>query len=1272
MTAKTVVGGEGICKASWAALVGSNGADTPAATTLPGTVSQPIAASVTNDESQAALPAVADKEALPAVVIDVVTSSTPANQGLEPPQAAIIVADEKASEANVTTAAVPKVTGAETPAEKEKEQKTDQKSEPAVVLSPAAPAFIPPVAHVGKLSPSAPAFVPTLSPAAPPFIPKLSPAAPEFVPPAVSKLSPAALPFIPPSAVAQLSPAAPDFVPTTYQPLLPPVASISVQAVILEEVSPPIAKPLTVSPQPELPTSGDVCTPTTTESEQPPVQAPEQPPVQAPDQPPVQPPVQSPVQPPVLASVQAPEQLPELADNPAPIKETKAVIVTTVPDSNGNTVIMDGTSGGVPQELPSADPLTPPPRSTTPANDNSGRKQYDRDFLMQLANNPLSLQKPQLPNLEIVLPVAAMRASASAPQLGDLPAGEYVRGSPAARRGDSRRRELPTPKKVISISREPVKLHQAENAWTPGAKHKTVGEQEGSDDTVLPAKQLEALSKSVRSILNKLTPQKFDRLVEQFKELPIDTEEKLNLCTDLVFEKALDEPSFSVAYARMCKVLSMKKVPKADNSTTEVAFRSMLITRCQKEFEKDYITEEQRSAHARALEVAGDDEEACKRLSDEFAALELRQRRRSLGNIRFIGELFKQGMITGGIMHSIIGRLLKATDEESLESLCQFLTTVGQTLEKMPKPVNIPTPSMEEYFSQMAGIIREKKTSSRVRFLMQDVIDLRRNNWVSRRKETGPKTIEEIHKEAKREAAIIELADAAPMGPPPSNRRSDDRRRSRLEATSAKAAAGSNDDGWSNVPSKAAKVLPERLDSSRLRLSKVDTDQLQLGPSSARGFTTAWGRGSGAASKKTSQTLVEPPSPVRSTNRFQSLDDSDVSMPPPTSSIVGGYAGRASEPVRRSHSRSSSRSGYNSSSSRNPSSERRGGAHSTQPHLQPKPSVEGGNKLQGPANVDQEYLAAKFGPIIEEYLSNCDYADAVSSVCVLFRQDNIACLAELAVSSVLERSVTDQRKLGDFLARLVGRDSILSLEQVAEGLGSVLEIAEDMLVDIPKLWEYLGEILAPLFLESPSVDTFLTVCYAKLAESQLRDRFTVAVLAAVQRARPEALARILAQTGSRLDSHLSADIAGLLAANGVKLSDPVTNGESKPAVVGPQKYQQLGDKLRQIFGRGLGVNEELELVGSLTSGSSCIEPAVVRILVTSLLESVILGIGGPSSEIALDNQLLNTRAPILKIALDTKDSQKVRFLNYQLSRSLFLPKVFFTFFSLICVGNLLK
>jgi translation initiation factor 4G len=388
--------------------------------------------------------------------------------------------------------------------------------------------------------------------------------------------------------------------------------------------------------------------------------------------------------------------------------ENKAVIVTSVLDSNGNAVILKEPIGDIKVDTVEKQPVLSPSSANTQI-EKDGRKQYDRDFLLQLQTNPLSLQKPALPNLEIVLSSGSMRASASAPQLGDLQGAEYVRGSPARR--ESRRRELPPtapPKKVISISREPVKLHQAEHAWTPGTKQK--------QDIAEALDELEILGKQVRAILNKLTPQKFDKLVLKFKELPIDTEEKLILCTDLVFEKALDEPGFSVAYARMCKVLSLKKVPKSDDATTEVAFRTMLINRCQKEFLKDYISEEQKSSYTRSMEAAASEDER-KRLTEEFAQLEMRQRRRSLGNIRFIGELFKQEMMTGPIMHSIISKLLAATDEESLESLCSFLTTVGQILEE--KTIANTKKDLEDYFVKMAEIIREKKTSSRVRFLMQ-------------------------------------------------------------------------------------------------------------------------------------------------------------------------------------------------------------------------------------------------------------------------------------------------------------------------------------------------------------------------------------------------------------------------------------------------------------------------------------------------------------------------------------------------------------------------
>lgn len=60
-------------------------------------------------------------------------------------------------------------------------------------------------------------------------------------------------------------------------------------------------------------------------------------------------------------------------------------------------------------------------------------------------------------------------------------------------------------------------------------------------------------------------------------------------------------------------------------------------------------------------------------------------RLRSVGNIRFIGELYKLQMLTCKIMHNCVNHLLNLGDEESLECLCKLLTTIGQGLENAPK-----------------------------------------------------------------------------------------------------------------------------------------------------------------------------------------------------------------------------------------------------------------------------------------------------------------------------------------------------------------------------------------------------------------------------------------------------------------------------------------------------------------------------------------------------------------------------------------------------------
>ncbi|ETE56348.1 hypothetical protein L345_17941, partial [Ophiophagus hannah] len=77
-------------------------------------------------------------------------------------------------------------------------------------------------------------------------------------------------------------------------------------------------------------------------------------------------------------------------------------------------------------------------------------------------------------------------------------------------------------------------------------------------------------------------------------------------------------------------------------------------------------------------------------------------------------------MLTEAIMHDCVVKLLKNHDEESLECLCRLLTTIGKDLD-----FEKAKPRMDQYFNQMEKIVKERKTSSRIRFMLQDVIDLR-------------------------------------------------------------------------------------------------------------------------------------------------------------------------------------------------------------------------------------------------------------------------------------------------------------------------------------------------------------------------------------------------------------------------------------------------------------------------------------------------------------------------------------------------------------------
>ncbi|GFR06847.1 eukaryotic translation initiation factor 4 gamma 1 [Trichonephila clavata] len=107
-------------------------------------------------------------------------------------------------------------------------------------------------------------------------------------------------------------------------------------------------------------------------------------------------------------------------------------------------------------------------------------------------------------------------------------------------------------------------------------------------------------------------------------------------------------------------------------------------------------------------------------------------------------------MIQTVVILDCIKTLLKFADEDSLECFCWLMKTAGKELESS-KDFEEKLP-IDEYFAQIEKIVDNRLTCSRIRFMLQDIIDLRKNNWVPRRVENIPRTIDEIRKEAASEA----------------------------------------------------------------------------------------------------------------------------------------------------------------------------------------------------------------------------------------------------------------------------------------------------------------------------------------------------------------------------------------------------------------------------------------------------------------------------------------------------------------------------------------
>jgi len=250
----------------------------------------------------------------------------------------------------------------------------------------------------------------------------------------------------------------------------------------------------------------------------------------------------------------------------------------------------------------------------------------------------------------------------------------------------------------------------------------------------------------VRGILNKITPEKFEKLSSDIQGIigqgsPVVFKGVILL----IFEKAIDEPKYSSMYAQLCKRLS-EDAPNFEPTGSKITtFKRLLLINCRDEFEN-------RAALSATFDrktgiLTGEEEEA------KFIA-----KRKMLGNIKFIGELGKLEMLHDSTIHKccehlLVGRRKQpiAEQTEDLECLAHLFKTCGRIIDS-PKAKLL----VDQYFQRIDAVIANHDTPTRIKFLLQDVIEMRTNRWIPRKltSSDGPRPIQQVREDAARDGCI--------------------------------------------------------------------------------------------------------------------------------------------------------------------------------------------------------------------------------------------------------------------------------------------------------------------------------------------------------------------------------------------------------------------------------------------------------------------------------------------------------------------------------------
>jgi hypothetical protein len=298
----------------------------------------------------------------------------------------------------------------------------------------------------------------------------------------------------------------------------------------------------------------------------------------------------------------------------------------------------------------------------------------------------------------------------------------------------------------VMLEKPAAALAVSENSFAARTRARRALAAEGAQEDAATV-----VERSLKSLLNKLTLEKFADISGQLLEVPVKDTRHVEILIKEIFEKAITQHHLIEMYSDLCSLVHehFQKIPPTGDP--KFTFKRLLLEECQASFERN-------------LKPPMD----FKKIADEEerTLAEFKYKNRRLGNVKFIGALLQRKMLAGKVFIAILEELLQSSSDESLESVAALLSTAGPLFDHKGWQYHV---ALGAIFAQVRSLVSRPACTARSRCLLQNVLDLRANGWEDQRavRKEVPTTLSEVSRQAAREAggaarALAARAEEAP------------------------------------------------------------------------------------------------------------------------------------------------------------------------------------------------------------------------------------------------------------------------------------------------------------------------------------------------------------------------------------------------------------------------------------------------------------------------------------------------------------------------------